>query len=157
MKMKNIIAIILTMTMTLPAFAVGPAPKELKGGKIVVTTADGKTYTFSSDEYAVVKRGSEATVTKAEAVEIAKTHLDEGRKQGAEAQDEKIGKNIISVGAVRSKNGFDTKMTNSTVDVESRKDIGASVQYQRRFNDNKYLGGRVDTNGGAEINIGVGF
>lgn len=155
--MNKFIAIILTLTLSIPAFAVGPAPKELQGGTITVTLKNGKTYTFSADEYAVVKRGSEATVTKAQAVEIAQTHMDEGRRQGAKAQDEKIGKNIISVGAVRSKNGFDEKMTSSTVDVKSRYDVGASVQYQRRFDDNKYIGGRIDTNSGAEINIGVGF
>jgi len=152
--MKNIIAILLTLSMTLPAFAVGPAPKALQGGKITVTTADGKTYSFSSDEYAVVKRGTEDKVyTQSEGNEIAKTHLEEGKK----SQDEAIGKNIVSVGAVRSQNGFDTSTSASTVDVETKSKIGASLQYQRRFDTNKYLGGRVDSNGGAEINLGVGF
>lgn len=156
--MKNLIAILLTLTMTVPAFAVGPAPKELQGGTITVTLKDGKTYTFSSDEYAVVKRGTEEKVfTKSEGEEIAKTHLDEGRKQGEQSAKDAQPKNIVSIGAVRSKNGFDTEMTNSTVDVKSRKDIGASFQYQRRVTEKVYLGGRADTNGGAEINAGYGF
>lgn len=156
--MKNFIALFVTLTMTATAFAVGPAPKELQGGKITVTLKNGKTYTFSSDEYAVVKRGTEEKVfTKAEGEEIAKTHMEEGRKQGEQAAKDAQPKNIVSLGLVRSKNGFDTETTSSTVDVKSRKDFGGSLQYQRRVLDNKYIGGRVDSNGGAEINVGVGF
>jgi hypothetical protein len=148
--MKNLITFILTFIMTIPVLAVGPVPKALKDGVITVTLADGKVYTFSANEYAVVRRGTEDKVlTKSEGDSIAKTHFEEGKK----AQP----KNIVSVGAVRSKNGFDISETASTVDVSSKKSIGGSLQYQRRVLDNKYIGGRIDSNGGAEINVGVGF
>lgn len=156
--MKNLMTLILTVVLTIPALAVGPAPKELQGGVITVKLKDGKTYTFSSDEYAVVKRGTESkAVSASNAEEIAATNLELGKKIGEQKAKDEQHKNILSVGVVRSKNGFDTEMTASTVDVKSRKDLGLSGQYQRRFNENKYLGIRGDTNGGIEINGGVGF
>jgi hypothetical protein len=148
--MKTIITTILMLAFSFPALAVGPAPKELQGGVITVTLADGKVYTFSSDEYAVVKRGTEDKVfTISEGDSIAKIHYNAGK----EAQS----RNILSLGAVRSKRGLDIKETASTVDVETRSKLGASIQYQRRIKDNKYLGGRVDTNNGVEVNVGIGF
>lgn len=156
--MKNLITLFVTLILALPTYAVGPAPKELQGGVITVKLKDGKTYTFSSDEYAVVKRGTEVKAApKVDLTEIAATNLELGKKIGEQKAKDEQPKNIVSVGVVRSKNGFDTEMTNSTVDVKSRKDFGLSGQYQRRFNEKGYLGIRGDTNGGAEINLGVGF
>ena len=157
--MKSLITLLLTMTMALPAFAVGPAPKELQGGVITVTLKNGKTYTFSSDEYAVVKRGADNVkgMSESEVATVANQAYNTGKQVGKLEEKAAQPKNILSIGAVRSKNGFDTETTASTVDVKSRKDIGGSLQYQRRFDDNKYVGGRADTNGGAEINVGFGF
>ena len=142
------------VVVTVPALAVGPAPKELRGGKITVTTTDGKTYTFSSDEYAVVRRGSEDKVfTESDMKFLVEAHFAEGE----ENRDKAIGSNILSFGMIRSKNGFSTSVSPSTVDIESRYDLGIAVQYQRRFDVNNYVGGQLDSNGGAEVNFGVGF
>lgn len=56
MKYLSLIIIMLAV----PAMAVGPAPEYLQGGTITVTLKNGKTYTYSTDEYAVVKRGSKS-------------------------------------------------------------------------------------------------
>jgi hypothetical protein len=151
--MKNaLIALLIALTTYSPALAVGPAPEALKGGKVTVTLADGKTYTFSSDEFAVVRRGTEsAQVAKAE--EKARESYEKGVEQGLSEQP----KNILSVGLLSSQKGFETSMSPSTVDVNTKRRLGVSFQFQRRVLDDKFIGIRVDTNGGFEGNVGIGF
>jgi hypothetical protein len=50
-------------------------------------------------------------------------------------------------------------MTTSVNDVEvrNRKDLGLGIQYQYNFHKDLYLGGRVDSNGGTGVSLGVGF
>ena len=129
--------------------SVGPAPEYMKGGTITVTLKDGKTYTYSTDEYAVVKRGSKAVET--EKSEVAAKPLE------AQPSVETAHKNILSLGLVRSKRGLRVSETSSTVEVENKKEVGVSVQYQRLISDDLYLGGQVDTNQGVGISLGVGF
>lgn len=147
--MKNILLILAVVSMSLPALAVGPAPKELQGGVITVTLKDGKTYTFSSDEYAVVKRGSKTDLNLADAKE---------KKQTLPPQEDVYPhKNIISVGLVRSQNGFNIGANPNTISIETRDQIGGQIQYQRRVDKTVYLGGQIDTNGGFGANVGAGF
>ena len=92
--MKNAITFLVALAVSIPAMAVGPAPKELQGGVITVTLKDGKTYTFSSDEYAVVKRGSAPSAATEEEKQVAK-------QVPAAPEAEKRHKNILSIGVVR--------------------------------------------------------
>lgn len=149
--MKNFTIFLVALVLSVPAMAVGPAPKELQGGVITVTLKDGKTYTFSSDEYAVVKRGQEPTlqVTKLE---------DDTEEKLVLPPEEVVGhKNIVSVGAVYGKNKLKTSETGNKFEVESGRTLGLQLQYQRRMDDKVYLGGQADTNGSVGVNVGVGF
>ena len=47
--------------------------------------------------------------------------------------------------------------TPSVTVVEDRYKFGAGLMYQRNFHKELWLGGRVDTNGGTEVNLGLGF
>lgn len=156
--MKKLLIIALTI-LTIPAFAVGPAPEALKGGVITVTLKDGKVYTFSSDEYAVVKRGVEGnTVSEAELKQTAKNAFEAGKMVSeGKTRSTQVNKNIISVGVVRSQNGLDYTHDATTHVISTQYEIGASLMYQRNFFKDLYLGGRVDTNSGAEVNLGLGF
>jgi len=145
------LAMIVTMLFSASALAVGPAPEFLKGGVITVTLKNGKTYTYSADEYAVVKRGAKKAEKQDEETQ------KETKEVVAQTAPTKDDKNIISIGLVRSQRGFNTAMNGSTVDVETKKELGASIQYQRQIKDGLYLGGRLDSNSGAEISLGKGF
>lgn len=148
--MKNVIIFLVALAVSIPAMAVGPAPKELQGGVITVTLKDGKTYTFSSDEYAVVKRGSAPSAAPEEEKQVAK-------QVPAAPEAEKRHKNILSIGVVRSQKGFETEMTASTVDVTTQKKLGAQLQYQRNVTGDLYFGVQADTNGGVGVSAGKGF
>lgn len=149
--MKNVIIALTGLLFSLPAMAVGPAPSYLQGATITVTLKNGKTYTFSADEYAVVKRGEETPlqVTKLE---------DETEEKLVLPPEEVVGhKNIVSVGAVYGKNKLKTSETGNKFEVESDRTLGLQLQYQRRMDDKVYLGGQADTNGNVGVNVGVGF
>lgn len=148
--MKNFIFSIIVLTSS-SAFAVGPAPEYLKGGTITVTLKDGKQYTFSADEYAVVKRGTDSPK-----VMLAEQQKSE-KPIEAPAKQQEAHKNIVSVGVIRSTRGFNVSEGPSTVEVTSKKEIGASLQYQRRVTDKVYVGGQVDSNQGVGVNVGLGF
>lgn len=148
--MKNVIIFLVALAVSIPAMAVGPAPKELQGGVITVTLKDGKTYTFSSDEYAVVKRGAAPSAAPEEETQVAK-------QTPVVPETEKRHKNFLSIGVVRSQKGFETEMTASTVDVTTQKKLGAQLQYQRNVTGDLYLGVQADTNGGVGVSAGKGF
>ena len=121
-------------------------PEYMKDGTITVTLKDGKQYTYSTNEYKVVKRGT----TKMSPSILADKKIPKSSR-------EKDNKNIISLGAVRSKYGVDVDNTPSVTVVEDRYKFGAGLMYQRNFHKELWLGGRVDTNGGTEVNLGLGF
>lgn len=142
------LAMIFTMLFSVSALAVGPAPEFLKGGVITVTLKNGKTYTYSADEYAVVKRGEDSPKKEVESTKKEVVSAPEVRK----SHD-----NIVSVGLVRGQKGFDMEQTASTVDVTTKKEVGVQLQLQRRVSDKVYVGGQADTNGSIGASVGVGF
>jgi hypothetical protein len=139
---------ITTLFLTLTVNSTEVVPEYLKGGIITVTLKDGKTYEFSADEYAVVKRGSKS---------LAIMGIPEVVRSAPETQERRH-RHIISGELVFSNSGrLKTESTASTVNVETKKRIGVGAQYQLGITDDLYLGGRIDTNGGAGLNLGVGF
>lgn len=151
--MKYFTIFLVALVLSVPAMAVGPAPKELQGGVITVTLKDGKTYTFSSDEYAVVKRGEKTPlqVTTLEETEEEKLVLPEVVRVER--------KNIVSLGVV---NGTSTRLRTSSssshVEVKTERQTGVQAQYQRLINDRgAYLGVQADTNENVGVSLGVGF
>jgi hypothetical protein len=148
------ISFLIAILASTSVLAVGPAPEYLKGGVITVTLKNGKTYTYSADEYAVVKRGQESKPLPL----ASKDSSEESVPAPQQAETKVEGhKNIISVGAVRSQRGLNVTENANSVEVSSKKQIGAQLQYQRRVTDKVYLGGQLDTNQGVGVNIGVGF
>jgi hypothetical protein len=126
-------------------------PKYLQDGVITVTLKSGKVFTYSANEYAVVRRGSKKPEVKIELAEAVPT-----KAPAKEAP--KRNKHIISGEIVSSNSGdLDVNKGASKVDVESKRELGLGLQYQYNFVDDLYGGVRVDTNGGAAANIGVGF
>ena len=101
--MKNVIIALTGLLFSLPAMAVGPAPSYLQGATITVTLKNGKTYTFSADEYAVVKRGEETP--------LQVTKLEEDERELVLPEVVRVErKNIVSVGVV---NGTSSRLQTS--------------------------------------------
>lgn len=147
--MKKLILIMILMTNTVFA---SDQPVYLKDGVITVILKSGKTYTFSANEYMVVKRGSKAILA---VLPLSKT-LENDRKPAVEPLEKRLN-HIVSGELVHSNRGLDTSTSTNQVDIETRKQIGVGLQYQYRIHRDVFMGGRVDTNGGTGVNLGVGF
>lgn len=150
----NIFAWALLMGMVMSGWNIAhaeTAPAYMKDAVITVKTKDGKEYTFSGNEFKVVKRGEAPKTIPF----IVTQPIAEDKVSSPEVEARH--KHIISLEIVRSKNGFDESMSSSTVDVKSRYDVGVGLMYQNNFYKDYYLGGRIDTNSGAGINIGIGI
>lgn len=141
---------LLTALLMMPALA-QEVPGYMKDGVITVTLKNGKQYTFSANEYKVVSRKASPKQ------ELAKQ--EEAKPQGnyrAPAEPKRL-KHIVSGEVVRSNGGLDTKTRSNDVEVRNKKELGLGLQYQYNFHGDMFMGGRVDTNGGAGLNLGVGF
>ena len=152
--MKTIIAMMLVVSsLNLSAQQV---PEFLKGGTVTVTDKNGKQYKFSSDEYAAVPRHVQV---KPKTIVVTQPPVERVviEKQFHEAYIVLQPKNIVSVEVLRSQHGLKTSQYSNSVSVESDRDTGAGIMYQRNVYKSLYLGGRVDTNNGYGLNIGLGF
>lgn len=122
-------------------------PDFMKDGVITVKLKNGKTYSFSTNEYKVVSRKSQVKAVKPDSLPIITKVIINPNKI----------RHIVSGEIVRSNGDLDTTTSANEVEVRSRRQLGLGIQYQYNFQDNLFLGGRVDTNGGAGINLGAGF
>ncbi len=148
--MKKLLILMALFTSTVNAEEI---PKYLKDGEITVKLKNGKTYTYSTNEYKVVKRGNPVLLGDSPMT------VSESLKKGVESENQKKkSKHIISGEISRSFSGrLNTNTYPNETDVEVRKRTGVGIMYQYNFIDNLYLGGRIDSNGGAGINLGLGF
>lgn len=148
--MKKLLILMALFTSTVNAEEI---PKYLKDGEITVKLKNGKTYTYSTNEYKVVKRGNPVLLG------ASPVTVSESSKKGVESENQKKkSKHIISGEISRSFSGrLNTNTYPNETDVEVRKRTGVGIMYQYNFIDNLYLGGRIDSNGGAGINLGLGF
>lgn len=143
--------IILMTLLSSPTYSNEVAPEYLKDAKITVTLVNGTTYEFSANEYMVAKRAQAKAERKSENVsetKIAETFKPEVKRV----------KHIVSLGVIESNSGeLIINSGSSLVDVKSKRKVGAELQYQYRFYNDYYLGGKVDSNNGIGLNFGLGF
>ena len=144
------------MFLTITTAFASETPDYLKDGTITVTLENGKQYTFSANGYMVAKRGSKKIEVKPELAEV-KSEMAEQKTPKASNSEPKRLKHIVSGEVLRSNSGLETSIGANEVNVKSKKDLGLGLQYQYNFHGDLYLGGRVDTNGGAGVSLGVGF
>lgn len=151
--MKKIL-LMLAFLITMPAAANEIPPKYLEDGVITVTLKSGKQYTFSANEYFVAKRG----VKKVEIARAPQINKPQEIMYIEKKSEQKRLKHIISGEVVRSNNGqHDVSSDPSRVNVESKKAFGVGVQYQYNIYKDVYMGGRLDSNGGTGLSLGLGF
>jgi hypothetical protein len=141
--MKYLLGLLMVLSLNVVA---QDAPAYLKDATITVTLKNGKTHTYSANDYAVVKRGKIPPKTE----KVADT---------PKKPEEKVTKHkhIISGELVRSNRSLDVTNSGNEVDIRNKKEFGLGIQYQYNLVDDLYVGGRVDANGGMGLNIGVGF
>lgn len=145
-------ALLLALLISVPAIA-QVTPAYLKDATITVKLKNGKEYTYSANEYAVIKRGAEKKIELADKGEVKV----EKSAPASEVQTKRH-KHIISGEVLSSRTGgLKDSSDPSQVKVETERKVGVGVMYQNNIYKDLYLGGRVDTNGGAGVNIGVGF
>ena len=148
--MKKLLILMTLFTLTVKAEEI---PNYLKDGEIIVKLKNGKTYTYSTNEYKVVKRGHSVLLG------ATPVTVSESSKKGVESENQKKkSKHIISGEISRSFSGrLNTNTYPNETDVEVKKRTGVGIMYQYNFIDNLYLGGRIDSNAGVGINLGLGF
>jgi hypothetical protein len=125
------------------------APNFLKDGEIIVKLKDGKEYKFSANEYKVVKRSDRV-------LNMALVRSDSKDSPAPHVKSIAM-KHIISGELVSSDNGLTVNSDNNATYIQTRRNLGLGIQYQYNFIDNLYIGGRIDTNGGAGLSIGFGL
>ena len=124
-------------------------PEYLKGGEITVTLKDGKSYKFSADEYAVVKRNTKSAPSPAPA-EPKNTEVVSAPRSEAH-------KVIVSLELARGQKGIQTSDSSTKTTIEAQSQYGLGVQLQLRVTEDVYIGGRIDANNAGAISVGKGF
>ena len=128
------------------------APKYLKGAEITVTLKNGKTYTFKSEEYAVVPRNGMGQVV------VLQNQLASVAKKIERKELVKNKKNRI-YGLIGRGNtgGLDTSTNGSRY--ETTQDVGTvgGIGYQRKLNETINAGVQVQNNGTTSLSLGLDF
>lgn len=147
--MKYIIAFLLAFSLSPNANADDVPPKYMKDAVITVTLKSGKTYTYSANEYKVVRRGtSKPPVIVMVTGEAKPTLMPEVESH----------KNRVSLVVGYGLNGkLDDKTTASTVDIEQKKGAVGGLVYQRDLNKEYHLMGGAMTNSTFFLGVGKGF
>lgn len=145
----------LLMIITLFAFTVAQAqemPKYLEGASVTVTLKNGKTYTFKSEEYAVVPRSGmgEAVILRQQLATVAKK---------IERKDlVKNKKNRIYGLIGRGNTGeLDVSTNGSRYKVEHDRGTVGGIGYQRKLDETINAGIQIQNNGTTSLSLGVDF
>jgi len=142
--------IILLTVFSLTAKAEDVPPSYLKDAVITVTLKNGKTYTYSANEYKVVKRGT----SKPTPVMVAQPESHPAPTPHSESNH----KNRVSLVVGYGLNGkLNESMTPSTVDVEQQKGAVGGIVLQRDLNKEYHLMGGAMTNQTFFLGFGKGF
>lgn len=123
-------------------------PKELKGARIIVRTADGKEREMSIEQFKVVPRKQQFVVSKVTEVE----------KLVCEAPKAELPKNRVMILGGKGPSGdlsLSKKPTMAEVKTEPELVVGAG--YQRRVYEALSVGGQLQTNGTALFSVGLDF
>lgn len=116
-------------------------PDYMKDGEIVVTLKDGRKYTFSTNEWKVVRRGSKAKEQPARLAETPETNRNR----------------IRVLGGVGPSGGLNISSTPSSATISTDSGAVLGVGYDRLINDKLSVGGQIQTNDTVLINVGVDF
>jgi hypothetical protein len=146
--MKNVVSTIILM-FSLSSLAQVEFPVLLKDGKIVTTLRNGKKFSFSSNEYMVVKRKAKVIEKKKEAKEkiviMYKTVVEPKPNR------------IRVIGGVGPGGKFSESVNGNFVDVKNKTRSIGGVGYDRMLNKDVSVGGQALSNGTFGLSLGLDF
>lgn len=123
-------------------------PKYLEGAKVTVTLKNGKTYTYSSEEYAVVRRQS---MKQPVAESIIKALADKRIVPNKKTR-------VYIIGGVGNSGKLETKTDGSRYKTQIKQGEVFGVGVQRKINDGDYnIGIQVQNNGTTSLTVGKDF
>jgi hypothetical protein len=126
-------------------------PGYLKDGVITVTLKDGKTYTYSTNEYMVVKRGAKKEIPSITFVySIQESPV-------VVLQEQKRKKHIVSGMLGFSRHDLDSSVSGTRVSTKNDHDFDFGVQYQYEVSPDIYLNVLGTVNETGLVGIGFGF
>lgn len=147
--MKQLLTILITTVLTSFAYA---QPAYLKDAVITVTLKNGKQYTYSANEYMVVKRGAVKKVDK-ESTGQTVTHVV---VFSSEVKSSKKNRATLVVGYGPT-GSLDNTDSASKTEIEAKDGVVGGVILSRDLNQDVHVSGAVLTNKTGLIGVGVGF
>ena len=147
-KMKKLVTIV-ALLFTASAMA---QPKFLEGAQVTVTLKNGKTYTYSSEEMAVVKREN-LDINKLKVQGFNKIHKKIANKELIKNEKNRI-YGIVSYGPsgeLKNSKGGDTHT------VKVKKNTSSGIGYMRKISEEVNVGIQAQTNGSIGVTFGTDF
>lgn len=145
------LALLITIMLSFSANAT-EAPKYLKGAEITVTLKNGKTYTFKSEEYAVVPRNGMGQVI------VLQNQLATVAKKIKNKELVKNKKNRIYGLLGRGSTGkLKTSTNGSRYETSQEQGTVGGIGYQRKLNETINAGIQVQNNGTTSLSLGLDF
>lgn len=129
----------LGLILSTSAFAL---PSYLEGAIVTVTLKNGKTYSFKSEEYAVVKRDQ----------------MGQAEEEQASPRSKKEKKNRVYATAGHGLNGNqDVSKSGNVHSVSPSSGARVGAGYMRKVSDDLNLGVQIKTNGDIDLTVGTDF
>ena len=120
-------------------------PKFLEGASICVKLADGKESCVPAEKFKVVARKQQFIVTKTSQKDVTTCSAEKERNR------------ISLLGGSGPKKGLDVTRSATQVTIESQSGFVGGLQYQRLITDKVFIGGQIQSNDSALVNIGLDF
>ena len=146
-KMK--LLILVTLLFSVSAMA---QPKYLEGAQVTVTLKNGKTYTYSSEEMAIVKRNN---LTKYKPLKQFVKHVDEAFKEERIVPNKK--NRVYLLGGYGSTGNLDVSTNGNKYEVKHDKGFVGGIGVQRKLNNEVNIGVQVQSNGTSSLSVGHDF
>jgi hypothetical protein len=123
-------------------------PSHLKGAKIIVKLADGRTSEVPAELFKVVPRKQQYLVTKTKQSSTTTCTASESQSY----------KNRISLlGGEGPNSKVDVERSGNQISMESKSGTVGGVQYQRNITDRISVGAQVQSNDSALLSVGFDF
>ena len=140
-------SLILLVTLLFTVSAMAEMPAFLKGGTVVVTLKNGKTFTYKSEEMAVVKRANmQLPIVKATVKALKEERIVPNKKN-----------RIYVLGGFGSTNKLEASTNGSTYEIKQKQGAVGGIGYQRKISQKLNVGVQVQTNGTSSLSVGTDF
>lgn len=141
--------IVLASLFSLSTFA--QMPKYLEGATVTVTLKNGKTYSYKSEDMAVVPRKQ---MTRPSDLAAAKVIIQKVEK-GQLVKEKK--NRIYVLGGYGNTGDMKVSTDGSTYETKHKRGVVGGIGYQRKLNQKINVGVQAQTNGTTSLSLGTDF